>query len=250
MTSPSPSADAPVPGQERQLELAQQTLDELLHAVSHDLGAPLRAMHGFARLLLQDHGPEVGEDARLMLERIVASGARAGKMVEAIRTHGRLARSSPKLEQLDLSTLAGTVAQRVFARHGRSLATLRLPPGLRLFADANQTQVLLEQLLDNACKFSAAEGARGIAVDLRFEADEAVLSVRDEGIGFDMAHAHKLFRLFQRLHRQDEYAGLGVGLAMVRLVVEGHGGRAWIDAAPGRGACVFCSFPLREAPGP
>lgn len=250
MTPPFPPAAAKVPDAERRLELAQQTLDELLHAVSHDLGAPLRAMHGFSRLLLQDHGPEVGDEARLLLERSVAAGARAGQMVEAIRAHGRMARSSPRLEEQDLSRLAGTVAQRVFARYGRSMATLRLPGGLRMFADAAQLQTLLEQLLDNACKFSAANAAAAIDLDLRTEAGEAVLSVRDDGVGFDMAHAHKLFRLFQRLHRQDEFAGLGAGLAMVRLIAEGHGGRAWIEAVPGRGACVFCAFRRSDAPDP
>ena len=242
------ASDAPAPDADLQLEQAQQALEELLHAVSHDLGAPLRAMHGFARLLLQDHGASIGDDGRMLLERTVAAGARAGQMVEAIRAHGRLARALPRPEELDLSGLVRAVAQRVVTRHGTPAATLQLAPGLRLVADAGQLQALLEQLLDNACKFGRGEQGARVEVELRLDPAEAVLSVRDHGAGFDMAHAHKLFRLFQRLHRQDEFPGLGAGLATVRLVAQHHGGRAWIEAAPGRGACVFCAFPRPAQP--
>jgi light-regulated signal transduction histidine kinase (bacteriophytochrome) len=208
--------------------------------VSHDLRAPLRAIHGFVRILLEEHGQEIAGDARRYLDLVAANAQQMGRLVDDLLQFSRMGRQALNTQAVNTTA----VAQRALDQlqpllEGRQveLTIGELPP---VDGDPALLQQVFVNLIGNAIKYTKGREPARIEVGARVESTgEVVYFVRDNGAGFDMRYAHKLFGVFQRLHRSDEYEGTGVGLALVHRIVAKHGGRIWPEAAVGEGATFF-----------
>lgn len=225
------------------LEKANKQQELFAHGVSHDLRAPLRAIDSFAQLLAREYETRPDEPGRDYVERIRAAARRMGGLIDALLELSRAGRNDLKLEPVDLSLLADwTCAELQDAEPGRA-ADIDVQPGLVACGDERQLKLLLDQLLDNAWKFSRDRGRVGIEVTGERRGDGLVLSIRDHGSGFDMRYAGKMFEPFQRLHGPEQGGGNGLGLAIAQRIVERHGGRLWAESEPGSGAVFHVELP-------
>jgi light-regulated signal transduction histidine kinase (bacteriophytochrome) len=202
----------------------------------------LRAIDGFSHILAEEHAPALGPEGRRLLDRVSASALQMAALVDALLEFSRLGRKALAREGVDMTALAREVAAAAReASPGTATEVGDLPP-------ASGDRVLLRQvwqnLIGNAVKFSARAEKPAVAVGGRLEAGRASYYVRDNGEGFDMAYAGKLFRVFERLHSPRDYGGTGIGLATVKRIVERHGGEVRAESAPGRGATFWFSLPV------
>ena len=260
-----------------ELRAANRELDAFAYAVSHDLRAPLRAMTGFSQALMEDHGDRLADDAKEHLRQISIAARRMGDLVDGLLKLSRTTRGEVHHDPVDLSATAGRIlGELAAAEPGRRVETV-VQPGLSVNGDARMIEVLLLNLLGNAWKYTAktaaarievgreawqgAGGGRSQGADASGSEDRGeapspgtrhptLFFVRDNGAGFDMRHAARLFQPFQRMHRQDEFPGIGIGLATVQRIVLRHGGTIAATAAPGQGATFrFTLEPPGGAPG-
>jgi PAS domain S-box-containing protein len=221
------------------LELVNRELESFAYSVSHDLRAPLRAMTGFARIVATDYAARLDETGQDYLGRIQAAAQRMGHLIDDLLALSRVTRGELKREPLDLSSLATRIAGELQGAEPARTATFHLEPRLQVEADPRLLEVLLRNLLDNAWKFTAKEPQARIELGCLRNGEQREFFVRDNGAGFDMAYADKLFGAFQRLHRQQDFPGTGIGLATVQRIVARHGGRIRAEGAPGAGATFF-----------
>jgi signal transduction histidine kinase len=222
--------------QQKALEESNRELESFSYTVSHDLRAPLRAIDGFSMALLEDCGDALNAEGKSHLQRVRANATRMGELIDDLLALSRITRNEVRREPVDLSELAMRAIRGLQEADPSRGVEWVVAPHLRADADRRLVAVVLENLLGNAFKFT---GRRPDA-RIEFGADESgAFYVRDNGAGFDMAHAKKLFGAFQRLHGQSEYEGTGIGLATVHRVVQKHGGRIWADARIGEGATFF-----------
>lgn len=234
---------------EAALRLSNQELEAFSYSVSHDLRAPLNTIDGFSRLLSKQISDEVGKKGLHYLSRIQAGVAQMGKLIEDLLSLAQVSRMQLKIESVDLSALSRRILDEWQARHPDRQVQVHIEPGLMAQGDARLVRVLMENLLANAWKFTSQRSEANIVVGQ--ESDAAGLPaffVRDDGAGFDMAYADKLFVPFQRLHTASEFPGTGVGLATVSRVVGRHGGKLWVEGSPGHGASFFFTLPLTPVP--
>jgi PAS domain S-box-containing protein len=226
-----------------ELEATNRELESFSYSVSHDLRAPLRAVDGYARMLEEDYQDRLDQEGRRLLGVVREASGRMGRLIDDLLAFSRLGRQAPARRPVDMAALVGEV---VTESRGESKAEVELAPLPAASADRTMLKQVWTNLIGNAFKYSGKrEGAR-VEVGGREEPSELVYWVRDNGVGFDMRYADKLFGVFQRLHRAEEFPGTGVGLAIVQRVVARHGGRVWAEGRPGEGACFFFSLP-REA---
>jgi signal transduction histidine kinase len=223
----------------RALEETLRDLESFSYSISHDLRAPLRAINGFAAILQREHAAGLNPEAARLLGRIGAATDRMDSLVSALLELVELGRRTPVKEDVDLSALASAIAEGLGPAPRGTTLEFRIAPGLRATGDRRLLQIVLENLLGNAVKYSSGAAAPLIEVGAEYDGERRVYFVRDNGAGFDVRHAAGLFKPFQRLHTEAEFEGIGIGLASVRLIVERHGGRVWADATPGGGA-KFC----------
>ncbi|MBU6440405.1 MAG: PAS domain S-box protein [Betaproteobacteria bacterium] len=231
-----------------ELSAANRELDAFAYAVSHDLRAPLRAMSGFSQALLEDYSDELPEQGRLYLRQVDIASHKMGELIEGILALSRSTRGEVRRDPVDLSALGEQLLGELAREEPARRVQWEVEPGLRAQADPRMVEAVLRNLLSNAWKYTArAEPAR-----IRLCAAEldgaGGFAVEDNGAGFDMAHAARLFRAFQRLHRQDEFPGLGIGLATAQRIITRHGGTIRAQAAPGQGARF--EFTLAPQPAP
>ncbi|HUN93653.1 MAG TPA: ATP-binding protein [Burkholderiaceae bacterium] len=231
----------------RELELAVKDLDSFAHSVSHDLRAPLRVVDGFANIVLEDYGSRLDDLGRDHLRRIVAAGQRMNSMIDTLLALSRTTNRELQRERVDLSRLASELAEELARTEPSRTVQFEIEPGVVADGDRTLLQLVLQNLLGNAFKFTAKANPARIEFGYAEERGATVYFVRDNGAGFDMRFAEKLFGLFQRFHAQREFPGTGVGLATVQRIVHRHGGRVWAQAEPGRGATF--SFTLWEGRG-
>lgn len=221
--------------QERTAELnaANLELEDLNYAIAHNLHAPLRALSGFSQVLEEEHGSRLDPQARSYLQEINQGAIRMGLMIDAVVGLSRSSRSTLQAGQVDISTLA----RRIQTAYAQNSISWQIEPGLTAWGDQRMLEVLLRNLLDNAVKFSEKTPVPMI----RVYAEAGGICVSDNGAGFDMRHSNKLFQPFQRLHRQDEFSGVGMGLAIAQRIVLRHNGSLHLSGEPGGGttAC-FC----------
>ena len=229
---------------ETALRAANRELDAFCSAVAHDLRAPLRGMNGFAQALLEDYKDKLDADGADYLNEIRQNATRMGSLIDALLSLSRVARSPLRPEMVNLTTLARSLAaQLAEAESDRSVAVM-VEDHLVAEADLPLVRALLSNLLGNAWKFTSKVAEPRIEVGARANSNgEQVFFVRDNGAGFDMAHADKLFGAFQRLHTVGEFPGTGIGLATAQRIVHRHGGRIWAEGKVDAGA-VF-SFTLQ-----
>jgi signal transduction histidine kinase len=221
-----------------ELEAANRELEAFSYSVSHDLRAPLRAIDGFSQAIEEDHGASLDADASASLRRVRAAARRMGTLIDALLSLSRIGRVDLRRETIDVSAIASSiVAER--HRSGGLNGTVTVAPGMMANADPRLVRIAMENLLDNAWKYSSKRPDPKIDVGQIGANGHAVYYVRDNGAGFDMAHAGKLFGAFQRLHAEREFEGTGIGLATVQRIVRRHGGRVWAESAAGAGATFY-----------
>ncbi len=226
-----------------ELEYKNKELEAFSYSVSHDLRAPLRAIDGFGQALIEDYGDSLDETGRNYLHRMRAAAQRMAALIDDMLLLARISRAQVSREYVDLSVLAQTVADELKQQNPGHLVAVTIQSDLSTHADRGLMRVLLDNLLGNAWKFTARTANPRIELKSRMEGLETVFFVRDNGAGFDMAHAGVLFQPFQRLHNAADFPGTGIGLATVQRVVDHHGGRIWAEGAVGRGATVFFTIP-------
>jgi PAS domain S-box-containing protein len=223
-----------------QLEAANKELEAFAYSVSHDLRAPLRAMEGFSATLLSQYPDQLDEQGRHYLDRIQEASQRMGQLIDDLLTLSRVTRAALTRQQVDLGDLAREIAADLQAQDPQRRVEFVIAQGLAVEADPHLLRVALQNLLDNAWKFTGKREQARIEVGSNpGEGSECVYYVKDDGVGFDMAYAGKLFAPFQRLHAMHEFPGTGIGLATVQRIVARHGGRVWTEAAVGRGATFY-----------
>jgi light-regulated signal transduction histidine kinase (bacteriophytochrome) len=223
------------------LETANKELESFSYSVSHDLRAPLRAVDGYARMLEEDYAARLDDEGRRLLGVVRQSSVRMGRLIDDLLAFSRLGRQQPAKQLVDMTELARDVVTEL--RNGAAASVeLGALPSAR--ADRALIRQVWTNLVGNALKYSGKRADARVEIGGRQDGGESVYWVRDNGVGFDMRYADKLFGVFQRLHRVDEFDGTGVGLAIVQRVVARHGGRVWAQAKPGEGACFHFSLPV------
>ncbi|HEX3847326.1 MAG TPA: response regulator [Steroidobacteraceae bacterium] len=231
-----------------ELEYKNRELEAFSYSVSHDLRAPLRAIDGFSQALVEDYGDQLDATAQGHLQRIRSNAQRMGALIDDMLLLARISRAQVNREAVDLSAMASAVVEELQLGTPDRQVIVDIEPGLIVQADRGLVRVLLDNLLGNAWKFTAR--AAGARIELRAQPGDPhpVFTVKDNGAGFDMAHAGNLFQPFQRLHSNSEFPGTGIGLATVRRVIDHHGGGIWAEGAVGQGAVI--SFTLPEVRKP
>ncbi|HEX7038209.1 MAG TPA: PAS domain S-box protein [Pseudomonadales bacterium] len=219
-----------------ELEALNRELEAFSYSVSHDLRAPLRAIDGFSQALLEDFGDRLGPEARGHLDRVRNAAQRMGQLIDDLLKLSRVARAQLDLQEVDLSALAREVTDELQRAEPAREVEIDIRDGLRVTADPRLLRIALENLFDNAWKFTGGRSPGRIELGCTEADGETVFDLRDNGVGFDMAYVDQLFRAFQRLHDAREFPGTGIGLATVQRIVHKHGGRIWAEAVPGRGA--------------
>ena len=222
-----------------QLEIANRELESFSYSVSHDLRAPLRGIDGWSVALLEDYGPALDDRARQYLARVRAETQRMAALIDDMLKLSRVTRQEMQPAPLDLSSLAATITRKLRESEPARAVEIVIEPGLSARGDAGLVEAALSNLFENAWKFTRKQPAARIVLGRMDQGGETVFFVRDNGVGFDMTYAGKLFSPFQRLHKASEFPGTGVGLATVQRVVHRHGGRIWAEAAVDRGATFY-----------
>jgi PAS domain S-box-containing protein len=221
------------------LNAVNNELEAFSYSMSHDLRAPLRAIDGFSQALLEDFGDDLPEAGKDYLYRVRRATQRMGTLIDDLLALARVTRSDVHLETVDLSAMATDIVASLRERDPARTVAVDIEPGVTMQADARLMRLALENLFDNAWKFTSKEDMPRIGFG-RMASDGAdVCVIRDNGAGFDMAYADKLFGAFQRLHDQGQFPGSGIGLATVQRIVTKHGGTIWAESEPGKGA-TFC----------
>ncbi len=219
-----------------ELERAVGEIESFSYSVSHDLRAPLRAIDGYSYILLEDYAEALGEDGRGTLTRIRGASQKMGRLIDDILSLSRMSRSRMRLQPVDLSALAGDAVRGLREGEPGRRVEVQIEPGLRTTGDPALLQVLIDNLIGNAWKYSAPREVARIEVGQQQRGGERAFYVRDNGVGFDMKYADKLFGPFQRLHGEHEFEGSGIGLATVARIVSRHGGEVWAHSEPGKGS--------------
>ncbi|HEV2750582.1 MAG TPA: ATP-binding protein [Gemmatimonadales bacterium] len=222
-----------------ELLAANTELDAFAYSVSHDLRAPLRSIDGFSQVLLEDYGPRLDESGRESLQRVRAASQRMAILIDDLLKLARVTRSEMRTEPVDLSKIARDIATELHRSTPERQVEFAIAPGLEARGDARLLRVALENLLRNSWKYTAKQPQPRVEFGSVQGNGERVFMVRDNGAGFDMQYADKLFGVFQRLHSADEFEGTGVGLATVRRIITRHGGRIWAEGAVDRGATFY-----------
>jgi len=222
-----------------ELLAANTELDAFAYSVSHDLRAPLRSIDGFSQILLEDYSGTLDAAGRESLQRVRAASQRMGTLIDDLLKLARVTRVEIRTEDVDLSGMAGEIAAELQRATPERLVEFAIAPGLRARGDARLLRVALDNLLRNSWKYTAKQAQPRIEFASIAANGERAFMVRDNGAGFDMQYADKLFGVFQRLHSPAEFEGTGVGLATVRRIITRHGGRIWAEGVVDRGATFY-----------
>jgi PAS domain S-box-containing protein len=228
------------------LAAMNKELESFSYSVSHDLRAPLRAIDGFSSALLEECSDKLSSEGQSHLARVRAATVRMGHLIDDMLKLARIARSETTDDDVDLSALAEDVVSQLRTVEPGRNATIDIAPGLKTLGDRNLLRAMLENLLGNAWKFTSKCPVSHIEVGLTNGDSEPAFFVRDNGAGFDMRYADKLFGAFQRLHSDRDYPGTGVGLASVQRIVRKHGGRIWAESEVGKGTTFYFVLPPKK----
>lgn len=229
-----------------QLQAANKELEAFSYSVSHDLRAPLRSIHSFTRILKEDYGDILDNEGKRVCGIIESSSIRMGHLIDDLLAFSRIGRSGLNFFRIGMAQLSRTVFQEVTSPDEReriSFSVMKLPPA---FGDAVLIRQVLTNLISNAVKYSAKKDKPEIIIGSYQDNDESVYYVRDNGVGFDMKYASKLFGVFQRLHSSMEFEGNGVGLAIVQRIILRHRGRVWAEGEPDSGATIYFTLPVEK----
>jgi two-component system sensor histidine kinase/response regulator len=223
----------------RDLEFKNRELESFSYAISHDLRAPLRRIEGFARALQETQAEKLEPRGERYLARIQESTGQMLQLIDDVLHLSRITCAEIRSRELDLSAMAQAISERLRQDQPERQVEFLIRPGVRVVGDPALLRIALENLLANAWKFTCKTQVPRIEFGLLETGGERAYFVRDNGAGFEMAQADRLFRPFQRLHLTSEFPGTGIGLATVRRIVHRHGGTVWAESAPGKGACFY-----------
>jgi protein-histidine pros-kinase len=232
---------------ETALKLANRELEAFSYSVAHDLRAPLRGMHGFAQVLLDTYSGKLDAEARDWLGEILANARQMGGLIDALLSLSRVARIELKRERIDLTAIVRASAAQLAIAEGHRQVAVDVADGLHADADPHLARTVIDNLLANAWKFTRNVAAARITVGVTDDGDRRAFFVRDNGAGFDMAFASKLFVPFERLHTVVEFPGTGIGLASVQRILQRHGGAIWAEGRIDHGATFYFTFHGRAA---
>ncbi len=230
------------------LEAVNRELEAFSYSVSHDLRAPLRAISGFAQAVVEDYAPRLDDEGRRFLGLIQDNAHRMGQLIDDLLTFSRLGRQQLMEAQIDMDVLARMIFEELIAQQpGREIRFVvrEVPPAL---GDKAMIRQVLINLLANAIKFTKPRAEAVVEFGYEREQDQGAYYVKDNGVGFDMQYAGKLFGVFQRLHAVTEFEGTGVGLAIVYRIITRHGGRVWARGELDKGATFYFTLPAGETP--
>jgi light-regulated signal transduction histidine kinase (bacteriophytochrome) len=226
------------------LEAANKELGAFAYSVSHDLRAPLRHIDGFIELLQKKAGTTLDEHSRHYMDAISDAAKKMGWLIDDLLSFSRMGRQDLSFQQVDLRSLVREVIREFEPEAAGRAIEWRIGDLPAVSGDASMLRVVLGNLISNALKFTRPRQQAQIEIgSMPDQASEAVIFVRDNGVGFDMSYMDKLFGVFQRLHRADEFEGTGIGLANVRRIIARHGGRTWAEGKVDQGAAFYFALP-------
>lgn len=230
-----------------QLEAANRDLESFSYSVSHDLRAPLRAIDGFSRIILEDYSYKIDGEGQRYLNIIRYNTQRMGQLIDDLLAFSRLGRKQTEKSQVNMHELAQTAFEEAFLekREGNSVI-FELSPLPIIYGDRNMLRQVMLNLFSNALKFTRYKEKALIQVGYQIEEEEIIYYIADNGVGFDMQYSDKLFSVFQRLHSTEEFEGTGVGLAIVQRIIQRHGGRTWAKSKPNQGATFYFALPKNK----
>jgi two-component system sensor histidine kinase/response regulator len=230
-----------------ELAAAYQDLEAFSYSISHDLRAPLRTIDSFAQVLEDDFAEPLGEEGRRVIGIIRRGSQTMDQLIVGLLEFSRAGRERLDLDRIDMTALAGAAAAEVMAGYTGPKPDINIADLPAVAGDATVIRQVWCNLIGNALKYSAKRPEPRIRISGRIDHREAIYQVEDNGAGFDMRYADKLFGVFQRLHRTEDFSGTGVGLAIVHRIVARHGGRIWAQGAPDAGACFQFALPITAA---
>jgi light-regulated signal transduction histidine kinase (bacteriophytochrome) len=228
----------------QELGRKNEELNSFSSSVAHDLRSPLRSIDGFSHLLMTDYGTALNDGGKDALRRIRSNAQRMGELIDGMLTLARVGGAAMRKAQVDLTEIAAITGDDLL----RALPADRamdyvVQPGLSVRADPRLVRIVVHNLVENAFKFTRERSDARIEIGATDHSGERTYFVSDNGIGFDMRYAGKLFAAFERLHDDSTYEGLGIGLATVRRIIDRHGGKLWAESTPGRGATFYFTLP-------
>lgn len=227
-----------------QLETANKELETFSYSVSHDLRAPLRGIDGWSLALQEDYGHLLNDQAKIYLKRVRSESQRMGQLIDDILKLSRITRSELRPVNVDLTVLVNTISQRLKEANPNRKLDFVIQSGLSITGDSQLLEIALTNLLDNACKFTKKQDIATIEFGTTVINEVPTYFIRDNGIGFDMKYASKLFGAFQRMHKQSEFPGTGIGLATVQRIIHRHGGKIWAESQVDKGSTFY--FTINE----
>ena len=229
-----------------QLETANKELESFSYSVSHDLRTPLRAIHGFTKILLEEYGNDLDEEGKRICGIISSNATKMGKLIDDLLGFSRIGRNCINISLLDMNLLACSVFDEISTQVEKAKTDLRVCHLDKANGDASLIRMVWNNLISNALKYSSKKTLAEITVSSKIDGDFVTYCVKDNGVGFDMLYYDKLFGVFQRLHDVSQFEGNGVGLAIVHRIISRHGGNVWAEGEEGKGATFFFSLPAAK----
>jgi len=226
-----------------QLEASNKELEAFSYSVSHDLRAPLRHISNFAEILQNDYQEQLPEAAQKHIKTITGSAQKMGILIEDLLSFSKTSRKELKKSQFSMAQLVEETVGQIKSSVGERDIKWNISPLPKVFGDYNLLRMVLVNLLDNGVKYTRVREKAEIHIDCKEENEEFIFSIRDNGAGFNMRYAKKLFGVFQRLHKAEEFEGTGIGLANVQRIILRHGGRVWAEAEVDKGATFYFTLP-------
>ena len=229
-----------------QLEAANKELEAFSYSVSHDLRAPLRAVDGFSKFVLEDYEDKLDSEGKRLLKLIRSNIQKMDQLITDLLALSRVARNELNFSGIDMTQMAISMFNETAAPDVHDKISLKIDPVPEAYADPTYIRQIWANLIANAIKFSSKEKKPSIKICGSTENGFNVYYVKDNGVGFNPEYAHKLFGVFQRLHKSDDFEGTGVGLAIVQRIIHRHGGKVWAESEEGKGATFYFSLPVKS----
>jgi two-component system sensor kinase len=234
---------------ERTTDLAQanRELESFAYSVSHDLRAPLRAIDGFSQKLLKGYADKLDDEGKRLLQVVRTGATKMGQLIVDILTFSRISRQEMAASDADMGSLVQDTLRELAPAIVSRTIEIKVGPLPHVHGDRQMLLRVWTNLLDNAIKYTGRNASAVVEIGAREEGDETVFFIKDNGSGFDMQYAGRLFSVFQRLHSETEFPGTGIGLAIVSRIVTRHGGRVWAESKVGEGATFYFALPIEQA---
>jgi len=230
-----------------QLKTINQELEAFSYSVSHDLRAPLRALNGFAKILLEDYSDSFNSEAAGLLNSIIANAKKMSQLIDDLLSFSRLIRQEIKYSEVDMFSMAKSVFQELIVGRDSQKIEFKLHGIPKAFSDPSMIRQVWINIINNAIKFSSLREKQIIEIGSSQDGNECIYYVKDNGVGFDMAYNSKLFSVFQRLHSLKDFEGTGVGLAIVQRIIHRQNGRVWAEGKVDEGATFYFSIPYKRS---